>query len=63
MDGRLGGLDLGLNLLAGRLGGPELAPGLVEQAAGQGPLAEELLDACGLGLPAGEVGLGPLDPA
>ncbi len=39
----------------------ELAPGLVEQAAGLRPLVEELLDALVLGLPAGEVGVGPLD--
>ena len=39
----------------------ELVPGLVEQAAGLRPRVEQFLDALVLGLPAGEVGLNPLD--
>ena len=38
-DRCLGGLDLGLDLIAARLGRAELAPGLVEQAAGERSLA------------------------
>ena len=57
----LGRLDLGRDLLAGGLGRAELAPGLVEQAAGLRPRREQFLDAVELGLPAGEVGLGPVD--
>jgi hypothetical protein len=60
--GRLGRLDPGPDLVAGRLGRPELVAGLVEQRPGLRPLVEQLLDPAELLLPAGQVGVRPLDP-